>query len=222
MGISDERKPDREGYLGFKDAINNGNEALNKRATALWLKELTPNSELAHYASVYVKEVSINSDADAEYSTHRHIAEAAKRLTYLRDPAVKERTWKRFERLSKACDNAIKTAFLKYDELNRDGLKTQTAARQLANPHETESQSWFNVKEDIVSTHLWCCSHLQLKFENAVDTQIMIAFDKQTSRARGSEAKGRAATALDRARQATARFKQQEHGRAENDNDRER
>ena len=220
MGISDERKPDREGYLGFKDAIDNGNEALNERATALWRKELIPTSELAHYANVYAEEASISYYA--EYSTLRRIAEEAKRLIYLKDPALTERIWKRFERLSKAYGNAMKTEVLKYDELNRDGLKTQIAARQRVNPHETESQSWFNVKQDIVSHHLWCCGHLRRKFETAVDTQIMIAFDKQISRKHGSEAKGRAATALDRARQATATFKRQEHGRAENDNDRER
>jgi len=220
MGISDELKPDREGYLGFKEAIKNGNEALYKRATALWFKEPTAKSELAHYASVYVQEGYINRDG--EYSTRGHIAEATKRLTHLRDPVLEKRIGRRFERLSKACDNAVKRAFLKYDELNRDDLKAQTAARQLANPHETESQSWFNVKRDVVTAHLSDLGHLQKKFENAVETQIMIAFDKKTSHTRGSEAKGHAATALDRARQASARFKQQEQGRAENDNERER
>ena len=220
MGIFDERKPDKEGYLGFKDAIKNGNEGLMERASELYFKEDTPQSELAQYASVYIKEISITSNA--QYSTRRHIAEALPRLKYLKDPALRERTWARFERLSKACDSAIKTASQKYDELNGSDLKSQTVARQLASPHETQSQSWFNVKRDIVSDHSWYLGHLKVKFENAVETQIMIAFDKQTSRGRSSDASDRAAAALDHARQASARFKQHQHGKAENDNDRER
>jgi hypothetical protein len=207
-----ENKPDREGYLGFKDAIDNGNEALRRRAGALWRAEKPPTTVVAQYLDLYLTEKF--ADNHFEPAKYKQIEDrASKRVSEIKNPALREKFAKRIERLSNAWFSARSGALLSYCELTFDDLKWETAARQSAKPHETEGQSWFYLKRDIEGRHLDYLDHVRTKFERAVDRQI--------SRALGVEAKTRAAAAQDLARQ----FAASRHARSANlgkDHDRER
>lgn len=198
MSAAGERKPDREGYLGFKEAIDSGNDALDRRAGALWWVEKPPKSELTHYYDLYLTEGFVRKHFD-QFNCDVIEAYASKGMSSIRDPILREKIAKRVERLSEAWSSVKLTDLPNYTK--HGASKARVAARQAEHPSETESQAWFKVKREAAGKYLDHLDHLQEKFERAVGRQI--------GRALGSEASIQAATALDRARQASATYQQQ-------------
>jgi hypothetical protein len=133
-------------------------------------------------------------------------------MSSIRDPILREKIAKRVERLSEAWSSVKLTDLLDYTKLGAS--KARVAARQAEHPSETESQAWFEVKREADRNFLDYLDHLQEKFERAVGRQIGLAL--------GSEAKIQAATALDRARQASATYQRLEQHKPSKDLDRGR
>jgi len=79
------RKPDREGYLGYKTALDNGNEALNQRSAGLWWKESPPVTEIGYYSDLYLTEGFI----DKHLGTTKTYAadQAVTRIDSIQSPA---------------------------------------------------------------------------------------------------------------------------------------
>src|SRR6185437_5848987 len=90
---SKERLPDREGYLGFKDALDNGNDGLLRRADALWWAEKGPKSELAQYYDLYVTQVFI----DKQFSgpKHQSVTNAYARAAAIQNTELREKVTSR-------------------------------------------------------------------------------------------------------------------------------
>jgi hypothetical protein len=218
-----ENKPDRNGYLGFREAVDKfGNTALVQRAINEW-REMPMNSELAQYYHLFLTERAINNHYTP--SEYKHFLDtASKRLPEIRDPDLRKTIANRIERLTDGFHGAIKTTLLLYKRIDAN-LPQSVASRQRQHPHETEGQAWFELKRHF--------DHQQLNHLNQLKSRYERAVDKQVSRALGLEAKTRAATALDLARQynqepvkdtpekAWARFQDREKG-ADHDKERER
>jgi hypothetical protein len=193
--LSNERIPDREGYLGFKDALDNGNEGLMRRAGAIWWAEQPPKSEMAQYYNLYLTQGFI--DKHFAEPQPRAVINARMRAAEIKDPHLREKVTNRVERLVEAFGNTQITAIMNHGELSvaQYPIKDQLAK----NPALTESQAWFMVTRDLDTKHLDYLDHLQKKFERAVDKQI--------GRAHASAAKTQATDALDRARRAAATYR---------------
>jgi hypothetical protein len=189
-----DRIPDREGYLGFKDAFDNGNEALIRRAGAIWRAEQPPKSEMAQYCDLYMTQRSIDKHfADPQPQA---VINARVRAAAIKQPHLREKVTGRVERLAEAFGNARISANMNHCELE---LAQYPIKNQLAkNPALTESQAWFMVARDRDAQYLNELNYLEKKFERAIDKQI--------SRARASAGKTQATDALDSARRAAATY----------------
>jgi hypothetical protein len=193
--LSNERIPDREGYLGFKDAVDKGNEGLMRRAAAIWWAEQPPKSEMAQYCDLYVTQRSIDKQfADPQPQA---VINARVRAATIKQPHLREKVTSRVERLADVFGNARISASMNHGELE---LAQYPIKNQLAkNPALTESQAWFIVTRDLDTKYLDQLNYLEKKFERAVDKQI--------GRAHASTGKARATDALDRARRAAATYR---------------
>lgn len=208
-----EDKPDREGYLGFRKAVDDfGNKALAQRAVNEWHYNSPANSVLAQYYDLFLVERAINKHY---IPSHRQeiAASASKRLPEIRNTDLRHKVSSRIERLTTGWAGAKLTARGHYEDLLPSVLKFHVTLRQSQHPQETEGQAWFQVKRDVDHHQLSYLDQLKERYEHAVD--------KQLSRALGSEAKTRASAALDLSRKLTA-FKNAHSTNISKDHDRER
>jgi hypothetical protein len=206
------RKSDRRGYLGYKTALDNGNEALNQHSAGLWWKESPPVTEIGYYSDLYLTEGFI----DKHLGTTKTYAanQAAKRIDGIQSPSLRQKVGHQIDRLTSPWNSVKSRVHTRHQDTLEARLKAGHTHRQLINPSENDGQAWFHVKRDLETSHLDRLEKLEAKLERAIDRRI--------GRALGTEAKDRAVGALDSARQLRNLYEARQSGTRHKDHDHER
>jgi hypothetical protein len=205
-----ERKPDRDGYLDFKNSIANGNDELQNRA----LDEFNAQREqhpgrltttLAHYMDMYIVE---KLDEQEHGRDPEKIArEAEKKISAVHYRDIRQKAVNRINRLINVWDKDRDLSSMSFIVMYDFQLGKGIAERQKEHPDETHGQSWFQVRRDMESRYV--------DYRIGMKTKLDSAIDKVAHYARVNDAK-----ALAEQYEAVRKVREQE--RREMDHDHER
>lgn len=172
-------KPDREGYLDFKLAVDEGDFALHLRAAQEWQKDpVRPQTTLAHYFQLLANERKLDSLFIGREHEDQLVGFSEDLLEEIRDDAVRQ----------KARENVSKRltywwigrfrASVDFLVAHESEIRAEVAMRQRSNPGETEAQSWFWAKLANESDHIDYLYGLRMKAERDIKHILDAAGDR--------------------------------------------
>lgn len=163
-----DRRPDREGYLGFREAVHNGNDAVLRRAHEAWMNEKDkPVSEMAQYYDMFSTHAEIGGHW--RDSKHTSITDNQNKLEAIRNETARQQAAKRVERIAKAWESCKAQSEAHYIEVKDFTVKDRIRTRQEENLQETEGQSWFRVTHEYDRKYLDNLNNLDSRMNRAID-----------------------------------------------------
>ena len=145
--MNNDDRPDREGYLDFKLAVENGDVMLQHRAALEWrLDPKNLRTPHAWYFDLFCAETSSREDRMSKIRQENIIHDSAQRVGRIENPDVRLPTAARIKDRIGAWNNERFQSG--YAHLKTCGwrITERVTERQTANPHERESESWFWAK----------------------------------------------------------------------------
>jgi len=146
-----DQRPDREGYLDFKLALENGDEVLKNRAASEYSrdKDSGQRTALAWYYDLWLAEEQQVPDALSDQRRESIIRDAKERLALINDPAVREETAARIKDRIEEWDGERFLSCGFYRETCEERIRDRIGQRQARDPDEREAESWFVAKFEI-------------------------------------------------------------------------
>lgn len=175
-------RPDRDGYLDFKTAIENGNSELKSRAAAEFdqQREQHPSrltTTLACYMELeIIEELSRRED---RYDANDIYHESEKRLAPVQERTIRQQAINRINRLLNVWDKDRSASWMNHIELYDYNLRRGIEKRQSENAGEKHSESWFHAKRDIDNRYLKFQMGLKAHLDRAIDKTVYYARVKQ-------------------------------------------
>ena len=145
-----DKRPDREGYLDFKLAIENGNEELKNRAERKFSEDrdkgADQRSTLSWYYDLWFAEEHLEPYALGDELREKMFRDADERTGQINDPEIRARTWAAAKERIEVWDDKRFQQSCNHIETCEWSIKKKAAKRQAENPNEREAESWFWAK----------------------------------------------------------------------------
>jgi hypothetical protein len=140
-----ERSPDRDGYLEFRNAVNNGNEELLDRAREDWERGdgLARTGPGCYYELLcQERRLEDHKHGDAR-ALDAHMQEHVKEVG---NPQLQQELSKNVRQRILEWDSQRRELLFRREIRNTVELAGETKERQAENPNEPENESWFWAK----------------------------------------------------------------------------
>ncbi len=145
--MNDDVRPDREGYLDFKLAVENGDMMLQHRAALDWrLDPVNLRTPHAWYFDLFCAETSAREDRMSKIRQENIIHDAAQRVGRIDNSDVRLATAARIKERIEAWNYERFQSGRAHLKTCGWRIREHVAERQTANPRERESESWFWAK----------------------------------------------------------------------------
>jgi hypothetical protein len=142
-----DQKPDREGYLDFKLAVENGDETLQGRAAREWKEDPhSPKTVSAWYFDLLSAETLTLDRALSPHHREDIAGDAGRRAVLISDPGIREQATKEIAKRIESWDGERRLSRFDFLEDYEWKIKEGVAKRQAENPGEREAESWFWAK----------------------------------------------------------------------------